>query len=184
MELQYKIKVFTIQSFSNFIRNYDKQSLELTIHYFNYNNIRTWGASETYINSTRFIVAYNKNTILGISKVSIYDNTNNHISISYLSVHYSYTNKGISKRLVEETVKVCKEFNIPIGTSQYSVEGWKYVRKYLLEYCMRYNVELIDNYVGYPGRNLDHNEEFYALIKESKKIYLEKYPEKSNQYLW
>jgi len=183
MELQYKIESFNIQDFSGMIGGRRNQHLNEDMHYFSYNDVSTWSASDLYKNSCRFIVAYNKKLILGIAKVAIYDTSKDHISISYLSVHKDFLNHGIGKRMIEETVKVCKEFNIPLGTSEYSVEGWKYLRKYLLEYTEKYGVEFMDNVVGYPGR-LGNNDEFYALIDESKKIIMEKYPEKSHRYIW
>ena len=181
--MELKIKVFTIQEFCDFNQNYRKQNLKEDIHYFDYNDMSTSFTNQKYIDTCRFIVAYNDKKILGISKIASYENSNNQISISYLSVNKKFLNNGISKILIEETIKVVKEFNMILGSSEYSVDGWKYLRKYLIEYCDKYDVKLIDNVVGYPGLT-GCNDEFYELVKESKKIICEKHPEFKDRYYW
>lgn len=55
-----------------------------------------------------------------------------------------------------------------LNFSGYSVEGWKYLRKYILEYSKKYNVNIIEKGVEYPGSGDKYTDEFWELSKQSK----------------
>lgn len=115
-----------------------------------------------------YAICYDEKTIYGISSFQIYDYDKESFSISYLSVNKDHQGKGISKNLVKLIIKFIID-NYPnnkLRWSEWSVDGWKYLRKTLLTECKKYKISYIDNKVGYPSNGA--NSEFYKLVKESE----------------
>jgi predicted acetyltransferase len=171
-KVNYNIKVFNIQEFSEFCRKYQKQNLEVDIKYFSYNSLSTYFNSQNYIETYKFIVAYTDNIIIGICEIVVFDTNKDYISISYLSIHDKFKNKGIGSKILQKTLEEVKKSKYPLSTSQYSTSGWKYLRLKLIDYCIKNNIIFKDNIVGYG----EHDDDFYKLREESKKIFNEKYP--------
>ena len=169
----YDIGVFTIDEsndlYTKYLKKYDwNYNLRDKIHYYhgfeksNYNN-------NNYNNTCRFIIAYNNKDILGICNIANYD-LNSHFAISYCSTNKDYFSIGVSKKLLEETFNYfSKEYpDETLYFSGYSVDGWKYLRKYILELSNKYNVKIKEKGVEYPG-NSTNMDEFYDLVGKSKK---------------
>lgn len=179
----YEVGIFTNDEASELYRKFlDKHNYEYDlkskIHYFSH--FSTWSSSENYDKTSRFIIAYNDIDIIGICHFANYA-SNDHWSISYCSTNKDYFQKGISKRLLEECFKYFSE-HIPNETlhfSGYSVEGWKYFRKYILEFAKKYNVKIEEQGVGYPGPTGKQGDDFYDLVRTSnaevEKLYGKRY---------
>ena len=179
----YNVDIFTNKEAAELYRTYYykynyEYDLRSKIHYFR--EFDPWSSSENYDKSSRFIVAYNDDDIIGICHIANYDSSD-HWAISYCSTNKDYFQKGISKRLLEECFKYFSE-NYPNETlhfSGYSVEGWKYFRKYILEFANKYNVKIEEQGVGYPGPTGKQGDEFYDLVRTSnaevKKLYGKRY---------
>jgi GNAT superfamily N-acetyltransferase len=170
-KFKYEIKVFKLKEINNLFSKYINQNIVGDIHYFSYSDCSTCFCSDTYIESCKYVVAYNKKQILGICKIAVFELSNKYVSISYCSVHKNYQNRGIGRALIEKGIEVVKTYNMPLNTSQYSVLGWKYLRPVLIKLCEKNNIVLRDSVVGYG----DHNEEFFKLREESIKNFQEKY---------
>ena len=175
----YNIKVFTADDASDlyqrFLKKYKyKYDLKSKIHY--YSGFDTIYGSEDYRKTCRYIIAYNDKDILGICHFAHYDSSD-HYAISYLSTNKDFFSMGISKKLLEELFKYFSETypNETLNFSGYSVDGWKYLRKYILEYSKKYNVKIKEKGVEYPGIAGKFTDEDYKLIRtsreEAEKIY-------------
>lgn len=175
----FEIGVFTNEEASELYRKYLEMydyeyHLKGKIHY--WDGFDSWGSSNKYRETSRFIIAYNDVDIIGISHYAFYD-LNNHFGISYCSTNKDYFNKGISKKLLEETFKNFSEEhpNETLNFSGYSVDGWKYLRKYILELSKKYNVNIFEKGVEYPGLSGKHDDEFFDLMKKSREEVIKKY---------
>ena len=168
----YEVGIFTMDEASELYRTFLKKhdynyNLKSKIHYFS--EFSSWSASEEFKKHCRFIIAYNDIDILGVCQFS-YWGSSDHYAISYCSANEDYFKQGVSKKLLETLFKYFSE-NYPNETlnfSGYSIEGWKYLRKYILEYSGKYNVKIFEKGVEYPGKDGKHNDEFYELIRKSR----------------
>ncbi len=83
---------------------------------------------------------------------------------------------GISKKILEELFKYFSKTypNEILNLSGYSVEGWKYLRKNILEFSKKYNVKIVEKPIEYPGRG-EQDDDYWNLKKQSveeiKKLY-------------
>jgi len=72
------------------------------------------------------------------------------------------------------------------SSSQYSVCGYKYLRKYIIQKCIELNIPFIDNVVSYPDRDKNnkplYNDEFDGLFKKSRETFKQLYPELEKYY--
>lgn len=176
----FDIGVFTIKEASKLYQKYlDKYDYEYDlkdkIHYYSYNDFDTFYASDNYIKTCRFIIAYNEKDILGICKFANFQ-ISGHYSISYLSTNKDYLYMGISKKILEELFKYFSKTypNEILNLSGYSVEGWKYLRKNIFEFSKKYNVKIVEKPIEYPGRG-EQDDDYWNLRKQSveeiKKLY-------------
>jgi len=172
----FNIEIFTISEASDFHqkfleknKKYRKINLKTKIHYFDYNDFSTMFASDSYKKSCRFIIAYNEKDILGICKFAYWDMSSNY-AISYLSTNEDFFSKGISKKLLETTFKYFSETypNETLSFSGYSIEGWKYLRKSILEFSKKYSVKITEKGIEYPGRSGKFSEEDWQLMSKSR----------------
>lgn len=177
----YNVDVFTIKEASELYRTYYnkyhyKYNLKDKLHYFSYNDLDSYLSDDKFLETCRLIIAYNDDDILGICKYA-YWKYDGHYAISYCSTNKDYFNKGISKRLLEETFKNFSEEhpNETLYFSGYSVDGWKYLRKSILELAEKYNVNIFEKGVEYPGLSGKHDDEFYDLMKKSREEVIKKY---------
>lgn len=168
---EYKIEVMNCDGLSDLIcsfhdSNSEDIKFEELIHYFNYSDLHTYCASNEYIESLRFVVAYNKENILGILKFAIYSGKP---SISYCSVNKLYKSHGISKCLLDEFFKFYSLIysDKTLTLSGYSVDGWKYLRKSILSMKEKYNISISERSIEYCGEN-GYSDDDYILINESK----------------
>ncbi len=182
-----QIKVLTEDELSNLYRKLyqkvnggSKINLKDKIHYFDYHDLSSWGGSEKHRNSLVFITAYNDKDILGICKFAYWDSGKNY-SVSYLSTNNDYFQLGISKKLMEELFKYfSKKYpNETLNWSGYSVDGWKYLRKSILEMSKKYNVKILEKSIEYVTKWSDENRKLYD---KSKKIIKKEYPSKYSDY--
>lgn len=175
----YEVGVFTNKEASELYRKYleihdYEYHLKGKIHY--WDGFSSWSSSETYDKSSRFIIAYNEQDIIGVCHYAYYS-SQDHYSISYCSAHKEYLQKGISKRLLEETFKnFSKEHpNEVLNFSGYSIDGWKYLRKYILEYSDKYNVKIREKGIEYPGLSGKQDDEYWDMVHKSREEITKKY---------
>ena len=167
----YDVGIFTIDEadklYIKYLNKYQwNYSLKNKIHYFS--GFERSNFNDNYNNTCRFIIAYNDKDILGICQFA-YWSSSDHYAISYCSTNEDYFWMGISKRLLEELFKYFSKTypNETLNFSGYSVEGWKYLRKYILEFSKKYNVKIKEKGIEYPGKSKIND--FYALIGKTKK---------------
>lgn len=127
--------------------------------------------SDSYKSTFRLIVIHENNQIIGICKlVRLSQNKPTQLTISVLSVHTNYQNKGISKILLDNVLMLMKtEFNgYTLTVSKYSVKGFKFLRNKIIKMCTKNNIEFEDNLIAYYDDN--EVDEFYKLVKENKEL--------------
>ena len=142
----YQVEVLTSSQFQNLYNeiypySWDNVfSLKNKIHYFSWDNFLS--GSDKHNKSLRSITAYNRIDIIGICIIAYWDG-NDHYSISYLSTNEDYMDKGVSKRILDETFKYFSKTypNETLYFSGYSIDGWKYLRKTILELSNKYHVK-------------------------------------------
>lgn len=171
----YKVDIFTVEQAQKFWRKFYKKknynySLLDKIRYYSHSDFHPYIplAGDEYMKHCRIFIAHNNDDILGMAKFAWW-NIQNHFAISYVSTNKDYYQLGVSRRLLETIMKYFSE-NYPndiLYFSGYSVEGWKYLRKYILEYSKKYNVKIIEQAVKYPGSK-GYDKEFYDLYSSSK----------------
>lgn len=157
-DIDYKISIFTIDEASNFYskfikRNnyygedgYEKYNLKKKIHYFDYVDIqKSWAASNEYNKTCRLIIAHNDKDILGICKFAYWGSSESY-AISYLSTNEDFLGIGVSKKLLEKMFEYFSKTypNDVLSFSGYSIDGWKYLRKNILEFSKKYNVKITE----------------------------------------
>jgi GNAT superfamily N-acetyltransferase len=169
----FDIGIFTIKEaqklYQKYLEKYDYEyDLKDKIHYYDDDDFDIFYTSDNYIKTCRFIIAFNENDILGICKIAFFESSN-HYAVNYLSTNKDFLSMGISKKLLEELFKYFskKHSNEILNFSGYSVEGWKYLRKYILEYSKKYNVKIIERGVEYPGLT-GETDEYWKLCNQSK----------------
>jgi hypothetical protein len=180
--IDYKIDIFTIKEagdfYNKFIKNndyydydngYEKYNLNKKIRYFDYNDIQSYGGTKEYNNTCRLIIAHDNKDILGICKFAYFGSTQSY-SISYLSTNNNFFNMGVSKKLLEKMFEYFSKTypNDILSFSGYSIDGWKYLRKSILEFSKKYNVKITEKWIQYPGLSGKFSEEEYKLMDKSK----------------
>ena len=156
--LNYNVDIFTLNQvgkfYDKFNQNHPEYDIKSKIHYFDYSDFNPWFASENFQETCIFIIAYNDSDILGICKFAFWDLTQTY-AISYLSTNQDYLHLGISKKILEKLFDYFYKTypNEILNFSGYSVEGWKYLRKHILELSQKYNVKIkekgIDSLTNY-----------------------------------
>lgn len=143
------------------------------IDYFSFDDFRGYFfGSEKYNQTCRYVVSYDKKHIYGILKFAYFSGCGGKYSISYCSTNSDYKGNGICKNIV----KIFMEYfsltypNDILHTSQYTVSGWKYLRKAILENITNLNIKFEDNIVGYFDKGKKYDEEFYYLHDLSQKL--------------
>jgi hypothetical protein len=113
-------------------------------------------------------VAYNNKDILGVAKVAYYD-ISNHFAMSFLSTNKDYYSLGISKKIADKMFSYfSKEHpNEILNISGYSISGWKFLRKTLLKYSLKYNVKIKEKPIEYIT---DWSKENRDLFNKSREI--------------
>jgi len=169
----YDVDVFTIDEannlYSKYLKKYDwNYNLRDKIHYFS--DFEKSNYNDNFNKTCRFIIAYNDKDILGICNVANYDLTG-HFAISYCSTNKDYFSMGVSKKLLEELFKYFSKTypNETLHLSGYSIEGWKFLRKYILEFSKKYDVKIKEKGVEYPGTGNHTMDDFYDLVGKTRK---------------
>jgi hypothetical protein len=164
--MEYKIDIFNNSEFIFLCKNYKHLSLEDDIEFFSDVDLNLNYTNEYYSNSVKFITVYNKDEIIGICKVACPNG--NEVKFYYLSINEKYKNKGFSKILIENLIKIYKQYfkNKLLKISSYSTEGWKFLRNNLIKILSENDIKYEDSILKYGYRN----EEFFKLKKESIKI--------------
>jgi hypothetical protein len=170
-----KVEVLTADEFRDlYFKIYPEQvNLNDLIHYFSWNNLSGMYGGERHEKSIRLVTAYNDKDILGICFFAWWMSSENY-AISYLSTNKNYFRQGISKLLLEEMFKYfSKTYPEDVLTfSGYSIDGWLYLRKKILELSNKYNVEIKEKPVEYVTDWSDKNKNIYDKSKkEIKKMY-------------
>ena len=170
----YDIGIFTMEEASNLYQKILKANdfeydLKDKIHYYDYHDFNSMYGSDNYTKTCRFIIAYNEKDILGICKFANWASSNNY-AVSYLSTNKDFSSMGISKKLLDSLFDYFSKTypNETLNFSGYSVEGWKYLHKNILEFSKKYNVKIKEKGVEYPGRSGKHDDEFWDLTNKSK----------------
>ena len=171
-----EVSVLTLEQFNKMLRekyNGDSINLMEKIHYFDYTDLNTLFSSKSYIEHLRFVVAYNEKDILGICKFSYWDFTKDY-AVSYTSTNKDYKNQGVAKSIEKELFKYfSKEYpNQILAFSGYSIDGWKYLRKYILKYSQEFNVKIKEKSIEYVKEWTDENRKMFD---ESRKIIKSEY---------
>ncbi len=176
LTLTLKLVYSLIKKHLNYIENIKLHDYEYhlkdKIHYFN--GFDKWGGSDEFRKSCRYIIAYNNDDILGVCQFA-YWGSGGHYAISYCSTNRDYLSMGVSKRILEELFKYFSETypNETLNFSGYSIDGWRYLRKYILEYSKKYNVKIFEKWMEYPGVDKHgvqrkQDDDFYDLYRKSK----------------
>jgi len=176
-EMKVKTEVLDIEQFRNLIfekYSYESNSILMDkIKYFQYEDTTSCFCSQLHLEHLRFIVACNEKDIVGICKFAYWDLSGNY-AISYLSTHKDYLNQGVAKAVAEKLFQYFKQKypNDILGLSGYSISGWKYLRKYFLQYSHDYNVKIDEKPIEYVT---EWNDENRKLFEESREIVKPKY---------
>lgn len=171
------VEVLDIEQFRNLIfekYSYEGNSfLNEKIKYFNCEDTTSCFCSQLHLEHLRFIVAYTEKDIVGICKFAYWDLSGNY-AMSYLSTHKDYINQGVAKVVAEKLFQYFKQkySNDVLGISGYSIDGWKYLRKYFLQYSHTYNVKIDEQPIQYVT---EWNNENRKLFEESREIIKPKY---------
>lgn len=180
----YNIQIFKSDDFYQFlINNYGfEYDIKDRIKYFDYDDFSSVFGSKEYLDSLRFIVAYNKKDILGVAKIAYYSMQESY-AMSYLSTNNSYFNRNISKGIAEEMFNYFSKTypNETLSISGYSISGWKYLRKTLKEMAKKYNVKLKEKGIEFfDGKPSDEDLDLFNKSREEiQKEYPGTYPEYS-----
>ena len=183
------IKIFSPSEFDSYLFKYYKsdkkiKELESNIRFFDSidSNYLIFASAE-FVNSLKYIVLVKGASIIGIAKIAVYENNKSAVSCSYISIHKEYRNKGYSKLLIDAMFTCIKTNSIydnkVFSTSSYTPSGFKYLRNSLLTACEKHNIKFKDNYVKYPDSETKegYSEDFFNLVKLSKELYKQKYPD-------
>jgi hypothetical protein len=163
-----KTEVLTQEELRNLIQKKDSSNLDIKIHYFHYSDLDSCFCTQGYLDHLKFIVSYNRNEIMGICKFAYYD-LNKEYAMSYISTHEDYRNKGAAKSMIKELFKFFKN-NYPdqtLGLSGYSIDGWKYIRKYILSFSKKFQTPINEKPIQYIT---NWNAENRKLFDESREI--------------
>lgn len=164
------------------------ENLDKNLKFFSYKDCHNSFAPDLYCNSFRMIcvVNNNKTEIYALAKFAIFGSTSDRVSLSYISTHKDYLNKGLSRLILDKTFEYFEnEFNsphsifhnLPIAISEFTPSGYKYIRPYFLSLCEKYNLPFYDNVVGHQEDDCDR-EEFSLLHRESRILYNKTYKDK------
>jgi hypothetical protein len=171
----YQVDVLTGREFSDLYREIYPKGINLKdkIHYFSWNGVDSYGSSK-HSESIRLITAHNKKDILGICFLAYWEG-GEHYAVSYLSTNTDYFHIGVSKKLLEELFKYFSK-TYPDETlhwSGYSIDGWKYLRKTILELSDKYNVKLDEKGIEYLTRWDDSTKKFITndWSEENRKLF-------------
>ena len=181
----YQVDVLTGEEFSNLYRKIYPKGINLKdkIHYFSWNGVDSYGSSK-HSESIRLITAHNKKDILGICFLA-YWSGGDHYSVSYLSTNNDYFHIGVSKKLLEELFKYFSKTypDEVLHWSGYSIDGWKYLRKTILEMADKYNVELYEKPIEYLTK-WDNEKKTFVHDKspESDELYYQSKEEIKKKY--
>ena len=166
----FSVEVLTPDQFSELYHkiypSYDF-NLKHKIHFFDYNDMNTGSASKSYSESVRLITAYNSKDIIGVCKFAYWE-ISKHYSMSYLSVNNDYFQQGVSKKILEELFKYFKE-TYPgqvLHFTGYSIDGWKYLHKNVIELAKKYNVVIKEKPVDFITKWDDESRELFDKSKE------------------
>jgi len=170
-----KVEVLTADEFRDLYFEIYPEQVNLTdlIRYFSWNGVDSFSGGDKHNDSIRLVTAYNNKDILGICFFAWWQSSGNY-AISYLSTNKNYFNMGISKKILEEMFKYfSKSYPDDILTfSGYSIDGWLYLRKKILELSNKYNVDIKEKGIEYVADWTDNNRELYNKSKEEvKRLY-------------
>lgn len=144
------------------------ENLKDLIHYFNYSDFDTYLSPKTYLDTLRFVVAYNDTDVMGVAKFAFYEMSKNY-SISYVSTNDKFFNQGVSKALLNKIFEFF-HLNYPnevLHLTGYSISGWKYLRKYVLKFSEEFEVEIKESPVEFITK---WDDEAHKLFDESRKV--------------
>lgn len=182
----YQIDVLTGREFGDLYRKIYPKGINLKdkIHYFSWNGVDIY-SSNKHSKSIRFITAYNDKDILGICFIAYWEG-GDYYAVSYLSTNTDYFHIGVSKKLLEELFKYfSKDYPDEIlHWSGYSIDGWKYLRKTILELSNKYNVKLDEKAIEYLTRWDDSTKTFITndWSEESRELYNQSKEEIKKKY--
>jgi len=183
-EINYNVDIFTIDEaykffYQNFLKKKGNKDYDLKdkIHYFDYYDFNDRFSTDVHSKSCRLIIAHNDKDILGVCKFAYWEGSKNY-AISYLSTNKYFFSIGISKKLLEALFKYFSEnySNETLNFSGYSVDGWKYLRKNILELSKKYNVKIKEKGIEYPGVK-GMEPDFYDMVSKSKEEIKKEYGE-------
>jgi len=190
-DINYKIGVFTIKEASKFYTDFIKRNnyyeiddysyhtnyeLKSKINYFDDNDFDTYWTSKKYNETCRLFIAYDDKDIFGIGKFAFWDSSQK-FSVSYVSTNKDFFKQGVSKNLLNKIFEYFSK-TYPTETlffSGYSIDGWSYLRKYILEISEKYNVKISEKGIEYPGLSGKFSKEDYELMSKSRKEINKKY---------
>jgi hypothetical protein len=176
-----KVEVLTADQFEKlYLKIYPNQiDLNHLIKYFYWDDLTSIFSSPKHSESIRLITAYNDKDILGICLIAWWE-MSKHYSISYLSTNTNYLKMGISKKLLDKTFQYFSETypNDELNFSGYSIEGWKYLHKNVVELAKKYHIKLKERAIHYITDWNDEKRQLYDKSREEiNKLYgYEYYP--------
>jgi len=176
-----KVEVLTSDQFEKlYFKIYPNQvDLSSIIKYFDWNNLSSIFSTPKHSESIRLITAYNDKDILGICFFAWWELSNQY-SISYVSTNKNYLRSGISKKLLDKTFQYFSEAypDEELNFSGYSIDGWKYLHKNVVELAKKYNIKLKERAIHYVTDWNDEKRHLYDKSREEiNKLYgYEYYP--------
>lgn len=170
-----KVEVLTSDEFRDlYFKIYPNQvNLHDLIHYFSWNSAVPYSGDKKHRETLRLITAYNDKDILGVCLFAWWMLSNDY-SISFLSTNKNYFNQGISKMILEELFKYFSKTypNEILIFTGYSIDGWSYLHKRILELSKKYNVKIRERAIEYVTDWNDEKRELFNKSREEiKKIY-------------
>jgi len=106
--------------------------------------LKTKSKNEEFLNSLRFVVCYDEQNLYGLMK---YAKKDGKYCLYYISVNVNFRSQGVSKMLlnkfIEEYSKNFKQYEL--NTTEFTNDGWNYVRNNLKEKCNENGIVFIDN---------------------------------------
>lgn len=137
-----QVKSFTTKELSDFLddRKESVKDLENRLRFFKY-PFYTFGNDDDY-----YSILFDSDEIIGVCKISSYEDLKkSEMEISYCSIDRDHRGRGYLNILIKEVIRLCKERNISLGASRWTVPGYLKLRPTIKKWASKYNVKFRDH---------------------------------------